>query len=586
MSDRACRPLGWRRHNASLLLDLSPPSRCTLAHELPGVPMLTSSIEFDSLITGNASDFSCSNEPIAEHATSTARRWHAYRIRRARHDAQFHPRPTLKDVAIGMNIGGGALTNAFIQGRTSTSSYAAAEEAAARYDCIRGQLLACARATWMMSPGVHGLDVLFLIDCGPVCKSYLSNTAAKKSIPTSNNSSPVACEELRQYVDQAPRGNGNPYPKGGNFSGFTHTSWLNQQPYMPRLHYRCYWGYLSLPPLFSNMHRKTLVLLRALADVLGHKTFFLKIDTDTLFRPSAFEKFLQSIHARAHPESPLYFGSSSAGGGRQACSSQDEEACHTFRFNVGADQSRASSVRLRDTLGWKQVEESFLKYEKDRLVSNQTQIRYSSGGHYGFNRLALLNVVESDCLNIVGRIPCGRKQGGGQTKPCRRGDIHTMEDATVGLCMHLTQTRLIECDCFRNAKMLLPQAFPSRQVSKHIHAKRRQLYEQQGIILPKNAQAMFGAEIELASLYLATKQWMSNIDLGDTRTSEIGIQDNEQQNRSNSTRDENRSLARLCRYPITLHPIKLGWHMLDWWELLDQRDRVFERGFSRIHYQI
>ena len=34
--------------------------------------------------------------------------------------------------------------------------------------------------------------------------------------------------------------------------------------------------------------------------------------------------------------------------------------------------------------------------------------------------------------------------------------------------------------------------------------------------------------------------------------------------------------ARLCRHPIALHPIKHGWHLLEWWALLNERDRWFD----------
>ena len=70
------------------------------------------------------------------------------------------------------------------------------------------------------------------------------------------------------------------------FDGLPRATWLTQRPHLPSLHLRCYWGYLARPPLFANMHRKTLVLLRELGALLAHKRYFLKIDTDTVIVPT------------------------------------------------------------------------------------------------------------------------------------------------------------------------------------------------------------------------------------------------------------------------------------------------------------
>ena len=75
----------------------------------------------------------------------------------------------------------------------------------------------------------------------------------------------------------------------------------------------------------------------------------MKLDTDTLFRPPSFLRFLRTLHARVHPGSPLYFGSSSGGGGG-ACAPREVEMCHTFRFNVGVDETKARQMRFRETV--------------------------------------------------------------------------------------------------------------------------------------------------------------------------------------------------------------------------------------------
>lgn len=95
-----------------------------------------------------------------------------------------------------------------------------------------------------------------------------------------------------------------------------------------------------------------------------------------MLRPAALLRFLRSLHARAHTGSPIYFGSSSGGGGH-ACVPNEEEACHTFRFNTGTDP-RLRTIRFRESEAWKQVEVSMLTAEELKL-SNLTQVRYCSG---------------------------------------------------------------------------------------------------------------------------------------------------------------------------------------------------------------
>ena len=61
-------------------------------------------------------------------------------------------------------------------------------------------------------------------------------------------------------------------------------------------------------------------------------------------------------------------------------------------------------MRLRETLGWRQLESEFLSPE-GKAVANITQVRYSSGGHYGMSRRALMDVVRSNCLWKVANTP-------------------------------------------------------------------------------------------------------------------------------------------------------------------------------------
>jgi hypothetical protein len=88
-----------------------------------------------------------------------------------------------------------------------------------------------------------------------------------------------------------------------------------------------------------------------------------------------------------------------------------------------------------------------------------------------------------------------------------------------------------------------------------------------------------GAEVELAQLFVAVQT-----EVEATRTATRGA--------TNSSSGMHHAtaagaelvggpLAKLCRHPITLHPIKHGWHLLEWWRLLDERDLLFDTDFER-----
>ena len=231
---------------------------------------------------------------------------------------------------------------------------------------------------------------------------------------------------------------------------------------------------------------------------------------------------------------------------------------------------------------------------EERAISNLTQVRYSAGGQYGFNRVSLLAVVRSNCLERVGEVACGSRKAEWpgrvaiepEAKPCRRGPMHTMEDATVGLCMHLTRARLIECDCFRNAKMLPPETWPPHHVVTHVRARERELAQRHGIRPRLDVRGapvlMRGAETELASLFLGVRLHLgTGHALGgaghrnETRhpTARAGYagasrkrpahqqqQAGAQQLGSGITSHNTSKTVKLCRDPITLHPLKCA-HM-------------------------
>ena len=123
-----------------------------------------------------------------------------------------------------------------------------------------GLLLACARHTWMASH--PELDVLALVDC----VGYGRTPPSIHPNASFDYHSPFDLEPAEWLVRPA---NG-----GGMGAAKSH------------LHLRCYWGPTGKTVRGWGGYRKTAALLRALHDVLPSKRFYVKIDEDTLLRPS------------------------------------------------------------------------------------------------------------------------------------------------------------------------------------------------------------------------------------------------------------------------------------------------------------
>lgn len=141
-------------------------------------------------------------------------RWQARRGASPTQFAKRQPRLSLSDIAIGLNLGATAVLGeaaAAILGRgipsagllaaDQLSSMAVNEDEAARQACLRGQMAACARATWMRSPGAEALTVLALVDCEPLCASLIdlkkNSSASHSSVLTSADASSHAPSHAR-----------------------------------------------------------------------------------------------------------------------------------------------------------------------------------------------------------------------------------------------------------------------------------------------------------------------------------------------------------------------------------------------------
>lgn len=237
------------------------------------------------------------------------------------------------------------------------------------------------------------------------------------------------------------------------------------------VHVRCFEGHKIRPPLYFDSSFKTGVLLRAMLELMPSKQFYLKLDSDTVLLPRNLMSFLTVLHRRMHPSSPVYFGSSYAGGN----TTRWNEGSRTFSFksmneiarirtrDLGrlANLSRAqrmtryntlerqkvTGLRLRETKWWRFLQDAMGLGPAEVRESNATsEVRYAAGGAYGMNRAALHGVVQTNCTFRLGKI---HYKG-------RRSRVHTIEDAAVGLCMHLVRARLVECPCFRQGHLSSP----------------------------------------------------------------------------------------------------------------------------------
>eukprot|EP00900_Chrysochromulina_parva_P012992 jgi/Chrpa1/21694/Chrysochromulina_OHIO_Genome00001102-RA len=77
-------------------------------------------------------------------------------------------------------------------------------------------------------------------------------------------------------------------------------------PALPKIQWRCYGGPETLG---KSLWRKTGALLATLYARFPQKSFYLKLDSDTMVFPRALLRFLQALHSNNPRARPLYFGS-------------------------------------------------------------------------------------------------------------------------------------------------------------------------------------------------------------------------------------------------------------------------------------
>jgi hypothetical protein len=296
----------------------------------------SSIVEFDEVL-GSAADASSLFTCAREHPSLTMPSTYPHKT------PNSSPRPTplsMSDVAIGMPVAG-----SWISPSVEPAAFDGSASSAALHACSRGDLLACARRTWMAGPLGRQLEVMLLADCSPLCsraaeqsathlfdglfggsKKTGARAAAAATASSSSSSSFSAewrlagCRAKSERVAQAWEFD-TPFR-------FGHVSpWLKATPQLATLHMRCYWGqYRGL----GLSYQKTFVLLKAMLERVRPKRFYLKLDADALLRPPNLLRFLTFLHSQVDATSPLYFGSAF---GTYNCTGHTD-SCRSYRVRA------------------------------------------------------------------------------------------------------------------------------------------------------------------------------------------------------------------------------------------------------------
>lgn len=170
---------------------------------------------------------------------------------------------------------------------------------------------------------------------------------------------------------------------------------------------RCYTGKIQVN---VNEYNKLATLLEEMLWLMPTKDYYVKIDPDTMIVPANFHHFVRALPQS--PVSPIYFGS--------------DEISTQIPFCRGcllSSQSWRATAKNLSGLPVSQPRRGF--------------VTYAQGNAEGFSKPALQLAVRSNCLRVIGRLPC-------QDGLC----IHQKEDATIGLCMHAYGVPLTNCKCF------------------------------------------------------------------------------------------------------------------------------------------
>ena len=552
-------------------IDLSPPADCLddLSH-----------LQFSSLAsTSTAPEFTC-DRPTGGPAKPPNATWpHCIRGVQSSRKLRF------ADIGVGMPT--------YLK-RAQVGEGADVHDATAL--CLQGVLLACARITWMQAAG-PSLEVLMLMDCLPICNKRKDAGAALHACQPAEHMKPgdesrQFIAKHGRFIYSTPRWLASS-EESPSATVHLRCSW---EEYSERTSYRKTGLLLRLmhevmpvctaARIVESPRPAQCIVLRAtptccvsfitaLRPVAQAKHFYLKIDADTVLRPHNLLGFLRYLDVRVHPSSRLYFGTRDAGPGfgvelskriglppalswqpalaKVKCT-ETRASCRMAGFSthrrkvmrqvrnastvVGTFPQYSPSIRSLDSFAALQNEMTDKAHL--RVAFNTFSVPYAAGGAYGMSSAVLEALTKSNCVVRAGGIrrcdtfesfPRNRKQY--NVSSCLRALTHRIEDAAVGLCMHLHSVRLLNSECFRQS-LLLPR-FKGRELNAMLPAE------------ATNGTAMAHA---LSPARAYDGSWLRNTD--DTAE------------------------ARLTRHPITLHPVIRADNYLGWWKVLEARDKRYK----------
>ena len=204
--------------------------------------------------------------------------------------------------------------------------------------------------------------------------------------------------------------------------------------------------------------------------LLHDKLYYLKLDDDTVVQWTLLHRFLATLHMRLHMASvgwstgpaseppPIAFGNSHKMGVFEFC----EEASSRSRCGDPPVQTpldprtqlpaagpaggshgclRGASAwwdLLRDAAASRSGGDAVAIAAELRRASNVEHVRYPAGMLYGLSRAALRRLIAGRCIERVATtVTCT----GPWPSPL-------LEDAALGMCLHLHAVPLVQCDCF------------------------------------------------------------------------------------------------------------------------------------------
>lgn len=182
--------------------------------------------------------------------------------------------------------------------------------------------------------------------------------------------------------------------------------------------------------ILSTLWLKVLEMLRRLEQAHPTRSYFVKVDVDTLLMPHALLQFFNFLSSANHqtPSAPQYFGTDLPARLDLFCTTK----CNT----------NAKRCCLFRTRPWKALQAAFNFSEEEQRGALEGGVSYAVGGAYGFNRAALRLVTRPGCVDAAVRAVVERGRLMGVAIP------GAAEDEAVGLCMHLQRVRLLRCGCF------------------------------------------------------------------------------------------------------------------------------------------